>query len=125
MEVAEGPSALEVADVEDPAPEGGTGSDPAPEGAVGGSLSAASMDVHVGSLPVWSMEAAVTHVSTALAGQVALEVNEPDTRSLPPADGLKLPRVMLLRLFLLIFPHRAMHRLFLNWVFPCSFTIFR
>jgi hypothetical protein len=35
MEVAEGPSALEVATAEDPASEGGAGSYPAPEGVVG------------------------------------------------------------------------------------------
>ena len=35
MEVAEGPSALEVATAEDPAPEGGAGSYPAPEGVAG------------------------------------------------------------------------------------------
>jgi hypothetical protein len=46
MEVAEGPSALEVAAAEDPALEGGAGSDPAPEGVGACSLSAASMDVH-------------------------------------------------------------------------------
>jgi hypothetical protein len=77
MEVAEGPSALEVAAAEDPAPEGGAGSHPAPEGGAGSdpapegvgafSLSTASMDVHVGSPPVRSEEAAVTHVSMALS----------------------------------------------------------
>jgi hypothetical protein len=66
MEVAEGPSALEVAAAEDPTPEGGTGSYLAPEGVAGSdpdpmgsasdnpapedvqacSLSNASMDVH-------------------------------------------------------------------------------
>jgi hypothetical protein len=88
MEVAKGPSALEVAAAQDPAPEGGPGGDPAPEGVVGSypapeggassnpapkgvgacSLSTSSMDVHIGSPPVWSEEATVTHVSTALAG---------------------------------------------------------
>jgi hypothetical protein len=77
MEVAEGPSALEVAAAEDPAPKGGAGSHPAPEGGAGSdpapegvgafSLSTASMDVHVGSPPVRSEEAAVTHVSMALS----------------------------------------------------------
>jgi hypothetical protein len=93
MEVAEGPSALEVAVAEDPAPEGGagsnptpkggTGSNPAPEGVGACSLSAASMDVHVGSPLIWFEEAVVTHASMALAGQVALEASEPDIRSLP------------------------------------------
>jgi hypothetical protein len=32
----------------------------------------------------------VTHVSTALAGPVALEVSEPDTRSLLPAGGAEV-----------------------------------
>ena len=110
MEVAEGPSALEVAAAEDPAPEGGASSDPAPEGGVGGnlgpeggtggnpapesveacSLSTASMDVHIGSPSVRSEEAAVTHVSTAFAGQVALEVSEPDARSLPSAGAAEV-----------------------------------
>jgi hypothetical protein len=38
MEVAEGPSALEVVAAEGPAPEGGAGGDPAPEGVTGSSL---------------------------------------------------------------------------------------
>ena len=81
MDVAEGSSALEVAAAEGPAPEG-----------VGaGSFSTASMDVHVGSPLVRYEEAVVTHVSTALADQVALEPSEPDTRSLPPADGAEVP----------------------------------
>jgi hypothetical protein len=91
MGVAEGSSALEVAAAEGPAPEGGAGSDPALEGVGAGSFSAASMDVHVGSPLVQSEEAAVTHLSMALAGLVALEASEPDARSLPPADGAKVP----------------------------------
>jgi hypothetical protein len=115
MDVAEGSSALEVAAAEGPTPKG-----------VGaGSLSAASMDVHVGSPPVRSEEAVVTHVSTALADQVTLEASEPDARCLSHADGAEVTQVMLMRLFLLISPHRAMHRHFLLWVFPCSFPIFR
>jgi hypothetical protein len=39
--------------------------------------------------------------------------------------GLKSPRVVLLRLFLLIFPRQAMHQPFLRWVFHYSFPIFR
>jgi hypothetical protein len=94
MEMAEGPSALEVAAAEDLAPEGGACSNPAPEGGIGSnlapegvgacSLSAASMDVHVGLPPIRSEEAVATHASTALAGQVALEASEPDIRSQPP-----------------------------------------
>jgi hypothetical protein len=91
MEVAEGPSALEVAAAEDPAFEGGAGSDLAPEGVGACSLSAASMDVHVGSPLVRSEGAAVTHISTALASQVTLEASEPGTRSLPPTDGAEVP----------------------------------
>jgi hypothetical protein len=81
MDMAEESLALEVAAAEGPAPEG-----------VGaGSLSAASMDVHVGSPPVQSEEAEVTHLSTALAGLVTLEASEPDARSLPTADGVEIP----------------------------------
>jgi hypothetical protein len=91
MDVAEGSSAQEVAVAEDPTPEGGAGSDPSPEGVGADSLSVASMDVHVGSPPAQSEEAVVTHLSTALAGLVALEASEPDARSLPPADGAEVP----------------------------------
>jgi hypothetical protein len=91
MDVAEGSSALEVAAAEGPALEGGAGSDPVPEGVGAGSLSAASMDVHVGSPLVRFEEAVVTHVSMALAGQVALEASVSDARSLPPTDGAEVP----------------------------------
>jgi hypothetical protein len=110
MEVAKGPSALEVADAEDPTPEGGAGSDPAPEGVVGNnlapeggvgsnpapegvaacSLSTTSMDVHIGSPSVRSEEVTVARVSTTFIGQVALEVSEPDARSLLPAGGTEV-----------------------------------
>jgi hypothetical protein len=100
MEVAEGPSALEVAAAEDPAPEGGAGSYPGPKGSAGGnpapegvhacSLSTASNDVHIGSPPIRSEEVTVTRASTALTGQVALEVSEPDVRSLLPASGAEV-----------------------------------
>jgi hypothetical protein len=90
MDVAEGPSTLEVAAAQDPAPEGGAGSDLAPEGVGAGSLSAASMDVHVGSPPVRSEEDTVAHVSTALASQVTLEASKPDARSQPHADGAEV-----------------------------------
>jgi hypothetical protein len=33
----------------------------------------------------------VTHLSMALAGLVSLEASEPDARSLPSADGVKIP----------------------------------
>jgi hypothetical protein len=91
MDVVEGSSALEVDAAEGIAVEGGTGSESALEGVGAGSLSAASMDVHVGSPPFRFEEAAVTHVSAALAGLVALEASEPDARSLPPADGAEVP----------------------------------
>jgi hypothetical protein len=110
MEVAEGPSALEVAVVEDPAPEGGTGSYPAPEGVAGSdrapvgsascnpapedvqacSLSNASMDVHIGSSPIRSEGVMAARASTALTGQVALEVGEPDARNLLFAGGAEV-----------------------------------
>jgi hypothetical protein len=91
MDMAEGSSALEVAVMEDPAPEGGAESDPALKGVGAGSLSAASMDVHVGSPPVHSEEAAVTHLSTTLAGLVTLEASDPNAGSLPPADEAEVP----------------------------------
>jgi hypothetical protein len=107
MVVVEGPSALEVAAEEDPAPEGGTGSYPAPKGVAGSdpapvgsasynpasedvqacSLSNASMDVHVGSSPIQSEGVTVAHASTTLIGQVALEVGELDARGLLSAGG--------------------------------------
>jgi hypothetical protein len=110
MEVTEEPSALEVAAIGDPAPEGGAGSypapvgvagsdpalvgsasyDPAPEGVQVGSLSHASMDVHVGSSPPRSDGATAAHASTVLNGLVALEVGELDARSLLPAGGAEI-----------------------------------
>jgi hypothetical protein len=100
MEVVERPSALEVTAAEDPAPEGVVGSDPAPEGSAGGnpapegveafSLSTASMDVHIGSPQARSEEVTVTRVSMTFTGQVALEVSEPDARSLLPAGGAEV-----------------------------------
>jgi hypothetical protein len=107
MEATEGPSALEVATADDPAPEGGASSYPAPEGVadsdpalVGsasynpapegvqvGSLSHASMDVHVGSPPPLFDGVTAVHASTVLNGQVALEVGELDARSLMSAGG--------------------------------------
>jgi hypothetical protein len=91
MEVAEGPSALEVATAEDlafesgagsyPAPEGVASSDPAlvgsaiynpaPEGVQVCSLSSASMDVHIGSSPPRSDGATAARASTTLTRQVA------------------------------------------------------
>jgi hypothetical protein len=110
MEVAEGPSALEVATAEDPAPEGGAGSYPAPEGVASSdpalvgsasynpgpegvqvcSLSHASMGVHVGSSPPRSDGAMAVCASIVLTGQVALEVGELDARSLLSAGGAEV-----------------------------------
>jgi Tfp pilus assembly protein PilW len=110
MEVAEGPSALEVATTEDPAPEGGAGSylapegvagsdpalvgsasyNPAPEGVQECSLSHASMDVQVGSSPPRSDGATASLASTALTGQVALEVGEVDARSMLSVCGAEV-----------------------------------
>jgi hypothetical protein len=111
MEVAEGPSALEVAAAEDPAPEGGTGSYPTPEGVVGSdlalwvvlaiiqpprmfrhalSLSNASMDVQIESSPIRSEGVTIARASTALTGQVALEVGERDAGSLLSAGGAEV-----------------------------------
>jgi hypothetical protein len=110
MEVAEGPSALQVATVEDlafvggaggyPAPKGVAGSNPAlvgsanynpaPEGVQVCSLSNASMDVHIGSSPPRSDGATAARASTALAQQVALEVGELDAKSLLSASGAEV-----------------------------------
>jgi hypothetical protein len=110
MEVAEGPSALEVATAEDLASESGAGSYPAPEGVpssdpalVGSanfnpapegvqvlSLSNTSMDVHIGSSPPWSDGAMAARASTALTRQVALEVDELDASSLLSAGGAEV-----------------------------------
>jgi hypothetical protein len=110
MEVVEGPSALEVAAAEDPtleggggsypAPEGVTGSDPTPVGSASGdpapkgvqacSLSNASMDVHIGSSPIRSEEVMAARASTTLTGQVALEVGEPDAKSLLSIGGAEV-----------------------------------
>jgi hypothetical protein len=100
MEVAEGPSALEVAAAEDPSPEGVAGSDPAPVGSASCnpapkdvqacSLSNASMDVHIRSSPIRSDGVTAARASTALTGQVALEVRESDARSLLSAGGAKV-----------------------------------
>jgi hypothetical protein len=145
MEATEGPTALEVVTAEDPAPEGGAGSypvpegvassdpalvgsasyNPAPEGVQVGSLSHASMDVHVGLPPPRSDGATVVHASTVLNGQVALEVGELDARSLMSAGELRSPLMMPFRLFLLIFPRRDMTQLLLPWVYHCSSPIFR
>jgi hypothetical protein len=130
MEVTEDRSALEVAAVEDPVPEGGAGSYPAPEGVAGSdpalvgsascnpapkgvagsdlalvggascnpapegvqvsSPSHTSMDVHVGSSPPRSDGAMAMHASSASSKQVALEVSEPDARSLVSTGGAEL-----------------------------------
>jgi hypothetical protein len=101
MEVAENPSALEVAAAENPVPKdgasvypapegvagndpaqvGSTSYDPAPEGVRAGSPSHTSMDVHVGSSPPHSDCMATAR---ALGQEVALEVDAPDARVLIP-----------------------------------------
>jgi hypothetical protein len=100
MEVVEGPSTLEVAATENPAPEGVAGSDlatvgsascnPAPEDVQARSLSSASMDVHIGSSPIRSDGVMAARASTALTGQVALEVGKPDARNLLSAGGAEV-----------------------------------
>jgi hypothetical protein len=145
MELVEGPSASEVAAAEDPTLEGGTGIYPAPEGVAGSdpapvgsascnlaledvqacSLSNSSMDVHIGSSPIRSDGVTAAPASTTLTGQVALEVGEPDAKSLLSAGGAEVTRVVLSRLFMLIFPHQAMLQLLRPWVLHCSFPISR
>jgi hypothetical protein len=63
---------------------------PAPEDVQVCSLSNASMDVHIGSSPLWSDGATAARASTSLAGQVALEVGELDARSLLSAGGAEV-----------------------------------
>jgi hypothetical protein len=62
----------------------------APEGVQVGSLSHASMDVHVGLSPPRSDGAMEVRVSTILTGQVTLEVGELDVRSLLSAGGAEV-----------------------------------
>jgi hypothetical protein len=110
MEVVKEPSTLEVATAEDLALEGGAGSYPAPEGVANndpaivgsashnpgpegvqmGSLSHASMDVHVRASPPRSDGATAVRASTVLTGQVTLEVGELDARSLLSAGGAEV-----------------------------------
>jgi hypothetical protein len=118
MEVAENPSALEVAVTENsipkdgacvyPAPKGVVGDDPArvgsasydpaPEGVRAGSPSHTSMDVHVGSSPPHSGCMAATWAS---GQEVALEAGAPDDRvlisagdaELVPTDALQIASV--------------------------------
>jgi hypothetical protein len=107
MEVAENPSALEVAAAENSVPRDGTCVDPAPEGVVGddlaqvgsasydsapegvreGSPSHTSMDVHVGSSPPHSGCMAAARAS---GQEVALEVGAPDDRVLISAGDAEL-----------------------------------
>jgi hypothetical protein len=107
MEVAENPSALEVAAAENPVPKdgasvypapegvagndparvGSTSYDPAPEGVRAGSPSHTSMDVHVGSSPPHSDCMAATRAS---GQEVALEAGTPDARVLIPAGDAEL-----------------------------------
>jgi hypothetical protein len=107
MEVAENPTALDVAAVENlvpkdgasicPAPEGVAGDDlswmgsasydPAPEGVRAGSPSHTSMDVHVGSSPPHSDCMAAARASNQ---EVALETDALDARVLIPASDAEL-----------------------------------
>jgi hypothetical protein len=131
QEVAEGPSALEVATAEgvagsDPALVGSASYNPAPEGVQVCSLSHASMDVHVGSSPPRFDGVTAVHASTVLTGQVALEVGELDARNLLSAGGAEVtPDSALFRSFLLTFPRRAMPQFLLPWVYQCSSPIFK
>jgi hypothetical protein len=106
MEVAEGPSALEVATAENlgledgvdtyPAPEGVAGDDsarvgsisrgPAPEGVRAGSPSCTSMDVHTGSPP----HSGCMVVAQAFGQGIALEASIPDDQVLGSTDDTEL-----------------------------------
>ena len=107
MEVAENPSALEVAAAENPVPRDGASSYPAPEGVAGndparvgsasydpapegvraGSPSHTSMDVHVGSSPPHSGCMAAARAS---GQEVALEADAPNDRVLISAGDAEL-----------------------------------
>jgi hypothetical protein len=63
---------------------------PAPEDVQACSLSNASMDVHIGSSPIRSDGVMAARASAALTGQVALEVGEPDARSLLSTGGAEV-----------------------------------
>jgi hypothetical protein len=64
---------------------------PAPEGVQVGSLSHASMDVHVGLSPPRFDGATMVRASIVSTRQVALEVCELDARSLLSAGGAEVP----------------------------------
>jgi hypothetical protein len=107
MEVTEGPSALEVAALEnsalkdgagaylapegvardDPAQMGRASCDPAPEGVRVGSPSHTSMDVHIGSSPPHS---GCMAIAPTLDQVIALEASTPVDRVLTYADGTEL-----------------------------------
>jgi hypothetical protein len=107
MEVAENPSALEVAAAENPVPKDGASIYPAPEGVAGndparvgsasydpasegvraGSPSHTSMDVHVGSSSPHSDCMAAVRAS---GQEVALEAGAPNARVLIPAGDAEL-----------------------------------
>jgi hypothetical protein len=157
MAVAENP-ALEGGAGIYPAPEGVTGSDPAlvgsascnpaPEGVVGShpalvggascnpasesvqvsSPSYTSMDVHVGSSPPRSDGVMVMHASLDSSEQVALEVGEPDARSLTSAVGAEPTLDNVLQIVPVDLPsssYDAGTRLLLTWGYHHSSPIFR
>jgi hypothetical protein len=145
MEVTGEPSALEVAAVENPAPEGGAGSYPAPEGVAGsdpalvgsascnpapegvqvGSPSHTSMDVHVGSSPPRSDGAMAMHASMASNKQVALEVSGLDVRSLVSASGAELTPGNVLQIVPADIPPSSHDIAPPTWVYHYSSPIFR
>jgi hypothetical protein len=94
MEVTEDRSALEVAAIEDPAPEGVQVSSP----------SHTSMDVHVGLSPPRSDGAMAMHASSASSKQVTLEVGESDARSLVSAGEAELTPDNVLQIVLVDLP---------------------
>jgi hypothetical protein len=71
----------------DPAPMGSASCHPAPEVVRASSPSHTSMDVHVGSSPPQSDGVIAMHTSSASSEGVALEVGEPDARTLISASG--------------------------------------
>jgi hypothetical protein len=90
----------------DPALVGGASCNPAPQGVQVSSPSHTSMDVHVGSSPPRSdgAMAMAMHASSASSKQVALEVSEPDARSLVSTGGAELTPDNVLQIVLVDLP---------------------
>jgi hypothetical protein len=100
--------APEVVAGSDPALVGGASCNPAPKGVQVSSPFHTSVDAHVGSSPPRANRVMAMHASSASSNQVALEVSEPDARSLASAGGTEPTPNNVLQLFRLIFLRRVM-----------------